>query len=151
VKVARRFARDGAMAASVDLDDVAFMQHGVTELWDRAVAAHAALVRAWFDTGIDVVVAHGPFFEADYDQVYATADRVTHVLLRVSYAVALARVTADADRGISKDPDFLRATHETFANEHLATLPPIDLDLDTETMTASDVADTIHAHVVSRV
>lgn len=147
-RLTRRFARDaGLSVANVDLDDVAFMQAGlddVPELWRRAGLAHVAMVRAWFDSGVDVVVAHGPFFESrSYDELFATATDVHHVLLRIDYDTALARVTADSDRGISKDPGFLRMTHDAFAAIE-PTLPSVDLVIETAELTADGVADRIY-------
>src|SRR5688500_2552658 len=117
--VASRLARFGS-AAIVDLDDVAFMQRDVAfpEVWRRAAIATAALVRAWFEAGTAAVVAHGPFFEAGgYGTLLASQPEhveVRHVLLRVSYETALARVSGEPTRGMSKDPEFLRRTHQRF-------------------------------------
>jgi hypothetical protein len=150
--LARRHAAAGRSAANVDLDDVTFMQDGVhdpREFWRRGGTGLVALVRAWYASGIDVVIAHGPFFETDaYPALFAAAPpgaRVRHVLLRVSYEVALARVTSDPTRGpraVSTRPDFLRRTHDTF-RETIESLPPVDLDLDTTDLSADAVADRI--------
>jgi hypothetical protein len=153
--LARRCGASGQTAANVDLDDVAFMQDGVhdpPELWRRGGIAHVALVRAWYEAGMDVVIAHGPFFETGaYPDLFAAAPaaaRVRHVLLRASYDVALARVTRDPSRGphaVSTRPDFLRRTHDTFA-AIVERLPPVDLTIDTDRRTAEAVADAIWTH-----
>lgn len=77
--------------AEVDLDEAAFMQYVVGdshEFWRRASVAAGALVRAWFDVGTEVVVAHGPFIESGgYNSLLnAQPDEVIvrHVVLRVT-------------------------------------------------------------------
>ena len=139
-------------ACLADLDDLAFAQRAdldLSELWRRAGIAHSALVGGWFAAGADVVIAHGPFFESrSYESLRAAAPAGTrhhHVLLRAPFEVALARVQADRARGPtarSRQPEFLRATHETFATL-IGGLPPIDIDVDTATSTAHEVADGI--------
>jgi len=60
----------------------------------------------------------------------------------VGVEVALARVAADPDRGpdaASKDPVFLRSTHDHFATI-IPALPSTDLVLDTTSMRRRDVA-----------
>lgn len=155
--VGHRMAAAGRTAAIADLDDVAFAHRGpldMPEFWRRAGVAHVGLVNGWFEAGVDVVIAHGPFFESGtYDPLFATvgpAGRAHHVLLRVTFDCALERVSNDPDRGsraFSKDPDFLRSTHDAF--EQLGPrLPPADLDLDTSELTASDAAARIAALVI---
>ena len=139
----------GMTAAIADLDDVAFAHRGPLDLaafWRRAGIAHLALVRGWFDAGVDVVIAHGPFFESGtYDELFATTGaggRVHHVLLRVDVDLALERVRSDPERGpdaLSRDEAFLRETHDTFRNLE-PTLPVADLILDTSELSARDVA-----------
>lgn len=148
--LAQRSQASGMTACLVDLDDVAFAQRATLdpdELWRRAGVAHSALVRGWFEAGVDVVIAHGPFFESrSYESLFAAAPadaRHHHVLLRAPFEVALSRVRSDPGRGPgmrSVQADFLRTTHETFA-ELIGGLPPIDVDLDTSTFTAQAVAD----------
>jgi len=103
---------------------------------------------------VDVVIAHGPFFESrSYGQLFATAPRgasVLHVLLRVSYEQALSRVTSDAERGsaaISRDPDFLRSTHDAF-RERESGLPLIHVEIDTNDLTPEAIADRLVAKVL---
>ena len=148
--VGQRVAAAGLTAAVVDLDDVAFMQRGVTAhgLWERAGVATAALVRGWMDAGTDVVVAHGPFFEArGYELLLRALPAgvvVHHVLLHVSVETALARVSGDAGRGASKDPDFLEATHVRFRALE-PSLPHPDLVFDTESSKAAEIAEGVTA------
>lgn len=122
--LAQRLAATGLTVAVTDLDDAAFSQRGrqdLVEFWRRAGVAHSALVHGWFQAGADVVIAHGPFFEsASYERLFAAAPmgaRAHHVLLLVSFDVALVRVSSDPERGPgarSTDPEFLASTHEAF-------------------------------------
>jgi Chloramphenicol phosphotransferase-like protein len=151
--VCQDLAEQNLATAAVDLDEVAFMQHAVGdghEFWRRAAVAAGTLVRAWFHVGTDVVVAHGPFFESGgYDSMLnAQHDGVVvrHVLLRVSMEAALERVRDDPDRGLSRDPGFLEATHARF-REIEGSLPTPDVDFDTTTQSAEDIASHIAAAV----
>lgn len=146
----RRLAATGAATCLADLDEVAFAQRAQLELaefWRRAGVVHSGLVRGWFETGADVVIAHGPFFESrSYDLLFAAAPedaRQHHVLLRVPFEIALQRVTTDPGRGtraISRDRGFLRATHERFRGVEQS-LPRVDIEIETSDMSAADVAD----------
>ncbi|CAA9229118.1 MAG: hypothetical protein AVDCRST_MAG20-1138 [uncultured Acidimicrobiales bacterium] len=150
--LARRAQAAGMTACPADLDDLAFAQRAdldLAELWRRAGVAHSALVRGWFDAGVDVVIAHGPFFESrSWESLLAAApadSRHHHVLLRVTFEVALARVQSDPGRGRgarSVQAEFLRATHESFAGL-IEGLPRIDIDVDTSASTADEVADRV--------
>lgn len=152
--LARRTQAVGMTASLADLDDLAFAQRAnldLGEFWRRAGIAHSALVRGWFEAGVDVVIAHGPFFESrSYESLRAAVpgDVVHHhVLLRAPFEVALARVQSDSERGptaTSAQPEFLRAAHETFANL-VGSLPHIDIDIDTSTSAAAEVADHVFA------
>lgn len=142
-----RLAASGLTAAVVDLDDVAFMQRDIApqKIWRRGAIALTALVRGWFDAKTDAVIAHGPFFEAGgYDLLLRQPTDVVirHVLLRVSYETALVRVTADPSRGASKNPEFLRSTHDRFRT-HEASLPAPDFVFDTETVPAQQIANQV--------
>jgi thymidylate kinase len=143
----RKLASGGRTTAVVDLDYVAFMQRGtsdVYEFWRRAASATAELIRGWFDGGTELVVAHGPFFESGgYETLYArqTVETQTqHVLLRVPTEVALGRVAGEPTRGMSRDPAFLRATHERF-RELEPSLPAPSFVYDTTVLTAGQIAD----------
>jgi len=150
--IARRAARAGRPAAVADLDDVAFMQRGridLAEFWRRAGVAHLAVVRAFFGAGTDIVVVHGPFFEtASAAELFKSAPpgaTTLHVMLRVSYEEAARRVTADTDRSVdamSRDLNFLRSTHEAFADVPAA-MPPVDLEIDTDERSATEIADQV--------
>lgn len=145
--LAQRCASQGWSVASADLDDIAFAQDGCPELaefWRRAGVAHAALVRGWFESGTEVIIAHGPFYESrSYDSLRAAVNsgsRTHHVLLTVCFDIALQRVTADSGRppsALSRNPDFLRSTYDAFA---ALDLPPIDETFDTSQIMATDLA-----------
>jgi hypothetical protein len=142
----------GMTAVLADLDDIAFAQRasvGLAEFWGRAGIAHSMLVRGWFETAVDVVIAHGPFFESrSYDSLFAAAPTDTlrhHVVLTVSFEVALERVMSDPERGpaaLSVQPDFLRATHERFA-ALVGSLPFVDVVIDTSHMEPREVAERV--------
>lgn len=152
--LACRVQASGVTTALADLDDLAFAQRSnldLGEFWRRAGVAHSALVRGWFEAGVDVVIGHGPFFESrSYSSLLAAAPAGSlhhHVLLRAPFEVALARVQADRGRGPtarSAQPAFLRATHERFA-DLIASLPHFDIDLDTSVSTAAEAAERIFA------
>ena len=152
--LARR-AQSSALSVSLaDLDELAFAQRAdvdLDEFWRRAGHAHSALVRGWFDAGVDMVIAHGPFFESgSYRSLFAaTPDggRFHHVLLLAPFDVALDRVRSDPERGataLSAQPEFLRSTHEVFADV-IQSLPQVDIEVDTSGLTADEVADHVFA------
>lgn len=70
---------------------------------------------------------------------------VRRALLRVPFDVALKRVQADHDRSeqaMSRDPVFLRSTHDRFAALE-SEFGPQNWDLDTTTMSARQAAGQI--------
>ena len=122
----------GRPTAVVDLDDVVFMQRapdlGDVE-WGRARVAHAALVAAWLEAGVEEMVVHGPICTSDEQALLRS-----HVNPDVEYNVALLtapldvtieRVLADQSRRAeagSRVVEFLRSAHARFegvAREHL--------------------------------
>jgi shikimate kinase len=154
--LARQVQARGMTAVLADLDDLAFAQRAsldLQEFWRRAGVAHSALVRAWFDAGVDVVVAHGPFFESNsYESLHAAAPADAqhhHILLRAPLEVARARVASDSDRPLNtrtREPGFLRATHEAFA-DLAPSLPHVDDEIDTSSLNAQQVADRVSAQL----
>ena len=151
--LARQMAMAGITVALVDLDEVAFMQREVDphKLWRRGAIAARALVQGWFDAGTDAVVAHGPFFESGGYEVLLAGhgDDVTvrHVLLHLSYEAALRRVSEDVGRGLSKDPQFLKSTHDRFV-EIERTLPEPHFVFDTQARTADGIATDLASALV---
>lgn len=152
--VARRAQASGLTAALADLDALAFAQRaslGLEEFWRRAGVAHSALVRGWFDAGVDVGVAHGPFFESNSYELLRSAvpadAQLHHVVLWAPFDVVLARVSSDPDRpdrARSRQPLFLRSAYEIFV-EVAASLPHVDAEIDTAELTPQQVADRVSA------
>ena len=123
----------GSSVALVDIDDVVFMSRApldsVDELWARGRAVHGRLVGAWLDSGVDVVIAHGPAFtESETSALMSSVGRtvpVLRVLLTCPHDVAVQRVARDPERVFSKDAEFLRRTYERFF-ELAPTIPSCD-------------------------
>jgi shikimate kinase len=149
-------ARLGIDNAVVDLDDIVFMQStpaaNPQEIWRRGRSVHAALVARWFQEGVHVVVAHGPFVGPDEESpllVASPAARVRRLLLWVSYETAAERVQRDSSRGLSADPDFLRQTHQRF-REMAAAIPTPEWEIDTEVTSPGVIAELIACSIVHR-
>lgn len=156
--VARRFDQAGWPAASVDLDDVVFMQrsaHGDVE-WERGRVAHSALTAAWLSAGVRVVVAHGPICTPEERRLFLSslpADIGFKVaLLRVPLDVSISRVLADDSRrpeAGSRVVSFLRKAHAQWQTviEELAGIATWDFD--TTTVSPDAVADAISSAVTA--
>jgi adenylylsulfate kinase-like enzyme len=139
--LALRMASDGIATANVDLDEVARMgkaTDGQSEkLWQLAHRPHAALVGAWLRTKpIGLVIAHGSLYSAeDIRRLARAVPRDTEIILvflHVTYGTALARVTEDTSRGLSRDPDFLHGAFETLAAQFAESDIEFDYEIDTE-------------------
>jgi shikimate kinase len=145
--LADRLYAAGFSVAVADLDDtVATMDASSEELeltWDRAREVHGDLVGQWLSSGVDVVIAHGPFYSASETHALLrqvpAGIAVRRVMLLANYEVALERVTGDSSRGLSKDPTFLRSTYERF----LQLLPDIEVCEWTFNSTTSSVGDIV--------
>jgi len=114
--VAQRLRERGEAVAVVGLDSVAEMALPTLD-WESAHEVHGHLVRAWLATPVGTVIAEGPSTAAELDQLMRYVPRdveVLTVVLTTRYEVALRRAQQDPDRGISKDPDFLRGDHDRF-------------------------------------
>jgi len=113
----------GFSAAMVDLDEVvASLRAPEAEWrrsWDQARRAHAALIGGWLRSGVDVVLADGPFHDSDENATLLSevpAGTVTRwCWLDVAYDVARERTLADPTRVLTRDPAFLRRAHERVA------------------------------------
>jgi hypothetical protein len=97
-------------------------------------------------SGVDAVIAHGPFYSANETSVLmrqVPVDiAVRRVMLLATYEVALNRVTGDSSRGLSKDPAFLRSTYERF----LELLPDIEVcewTFDSTKSTVDEIVTTV--------
>jgi shikimate kinase len=154
--LAERLVAAGCTVATPDVDDVVVMGTGPAEafeaMWDRGRRVHGAVVGAWLGAGVDVVIAHGPAY-TDEETAALMADvppgtPTTRVLLLAPYDVALARVAGDPLRGVSKDPAFLRSTHERFA-ELLPAIAPCDHTFATEHVPADRIADALAADLLT--
>lgn len=109
------------------LDSVAEMALPTLD-WAWAHEVHGQLVRAWLAAPVCTVIAEGPSTPAELDQLMRWVPNdvgVLTVVLRTPYATALERAVQDVDRGISKDPDFLRGDHDRFE----AVRPDLSCDL----------------------
>ena len=128
--LAERFRAVGLSAVAVDADDVfATLSAPPEELevsWWRARRVHGALIAAWLCSGVDAVIAHGPFYTPAETAALLADISASHVqrrvMLLVDYETALGRVAQESDRKRSKDPEFLSSTHERF-NELLPAIP----------------------------
>lgn len=148
-RVAERLLEAGRTSAVVDLDDVADClvapKRDWETQWRRARQVHDELVAAFRRSGVDHVIAHGSFLYVDEpsgvpDGVH---DNTTlRVLLSVTYETALERAQGDPERGVSKDPSFLRWTHNQFA-QRTGTLPPFQIAIDTDGESIENMADLV--------
>ena len=118
--------------------------------WRTARQVHDELVAAFRRSDVDHVIAHGSFFYADEEgsPEGVRDERALPVLLSASYELALERVRGDSDRGISKDPTFLRWTHDRFA-ERATTLPPFALSFDTAVAPIEEIAETVVSRLLA--
>jgi shikimate kinase len=148
--LADRLSGAGLSAAVVDLDATVAMVHAPPEelerTWDRAREVHGRLVGQWLSSGVEAVIAHGPFYSPSETSVLSrhvpTGIAVRRVMLLATYEVALDRVASDPSRGLSKDPTFLRSTYKRFF--HL--LPNIEVcewTFDTTRSSVGDIVTTI--------
>src|SRR5215471_4461006 len=135
--LAARIRETGRAVAELDLDDVVDTIGGFVELppehFRQAQIVYGELVGAWLRQGFDVI-AHGPFFESDEQTalLHAVPDGVTprRVLLMATYDIALARVTTDPARIVSKQPALLRLAYDR-VDSLLPTMPPSEWTFDT--------------------
>ena len=139
--LADKLRGSGRAVAVVGLDTVAEMALPTLADWTWAHEVHGRLVGAWLETPIPIVVAEGPETPTEIEQVLlhvGSEVRVLRILITSGYVTALARAMADPNRGLSKDPDFLRGMYDRFE----ATRDDIayDLKVDTEDVSSSDIA-----------
>jgi shikimate kinase len=145
--LADRLRAAGLSVAVEDLDDtVATMDASSEELeltWNKAREVHGDLVGELLASGVDAVIAHGPFYsKSDNFSLMRQAPAgiaVRRVMLLATYDVALERVAGDSSRGLSKDPSFLRSTYERFDQ----LLPDIEVCEWTFDSTASSVVEIV--------
>lgn len=153
--LADRLVAAGLTTATPDVDDVVAMGAGppaaFDAMWERGRRVHGAAVGAWLRSGVDVVVAHGPAYtEEETAALMAEVPAGTptlRVMLLAPYDVALARVADDPLRGLSRDPGFLRATHERFT-DLAPSIAPCDHTFRTEHLPADLIAEAIAADLL---
>lgn len=139
----------GSAVAVLDLDDVVQTIGGFGDLapecFRQAQQVYGGLVGAWLSQGVDVI-AHGPFFEPAEDDALLHAVPMgiepRRVQLVVTYEAALARVTLDAERAVSKDPEFLRIAFERL-HSLSPNVPPSEWVFDTTQVSPSEIVDTL--------
>jgi energy-coupling factor transporter ATP-binding protein EcfA2 len=145
-EVARLLRETGRSVALTDLDTVAEMALPTLPSWDQAHAIHAQLVGAWCATDVDVVVDEGTSTPEEVQQVrdrLPAGSTIFPVVLTADYDASLARARGDEGRGLSKEPAFLRADHDAYA-QHLPNLPGswrLHVEGRTPTDLARDVLD----------
>jgi shikimate kinase len=148
--LAKRFHSAGRSVACVDLDDVVDTLSAPLEdfetSWRNARRGHGALIGAWLRSGVDAVIAHGPFYTAEETdallaEVPPTQER-SWVMLLVPFEVAFERIKDDSDRFWSKDRDFLRRAHERF-NELQREVPQCEWNFDTTHMSAGAIVSAL--------
>lgn len=118
----------------------------VAAAWHDARRAHSRLVDGWLRTTVDVVIVDGPFFDERERRLLlegvGPSVAPLWVTLDVGYPVALARVTADATRALSRDPAFLRRAYNHFVGI-TRDLCADDIRFDTGACTVRHVVDTL--------
>lgn len=144
--VAEHCVRTGRTVVIADVDDVADMVGppgaGAAGLWFAAHQAHGALVGQWMRSAVDVVISVGPIYTAEeqralYDRVPPTA-RPLRVLIDAPLTATWQRVTADLQRGMSRQRDFHETAHARYRS--LTDQIPTDLIFDSGRLAAAEIA-----------
>jgi hypothetical protein len=152
-----RLRDEGREVSVLDLDEAVEASGnwvGLTaDRFRRAQIAFGKHVGAWLDQGVDVI-AHGPLFEpgalaAVLDNVPRAA-QVPYVRLTTTYDVTLKRVTADPNRQLSRDPDFLRMAYDRIG-PLLDALPAARWTFDTTSTPNVDIVRQLSAALHSQV
>ncbi len=149
-EVGHRLRKRGESVAVVGLDSVAEMALPTLD-WAWAHEVHGHLVRAWVATPVRTVVAEGPGTAWELDQLLRCVGGDTGVLtvvLATRYEIALRRALRDPDRGLSKDPDFLRRDHDRFESSRRDLA--CDLALDSADASPATLAERVIATLDGR-
>lgn len=150
-EVARQLEAAGVRAEVIDLDLVhdQLTTPGSTSdesSWTLARRLAAVAANAYLADGVTAVIAEGsfnlPVDRAAFAQELRSGAGPVYVTLRVSFAEALRRASADPTRGRSRDPGFL-ASHFAERHDVLAGVPTTELVIDTEEVTVGAAAATI--------
>jgi predicted kinase len=152
VSVAQAVERQRLRAATIDLDLMyEMLEHtravkNDPAIWSRARQTAGALTNAFFDDGIDVVIAEGDFLDErerdEFVSVLLDAATTRFVTLNVSVRTALARVEQDPTRSLSRDRDFLVRHYDELA-EVLRRRPDGDLCIDTDKVTLEEATQSV--------
>ena len=150
--LARAFETRGFVVATIDLDLIyEMLEHTQAPKRDEAIWSGArrmagALTNAFFEDGIDVVIAEGDFLEDSARNEFVSMLHddvpVRFVSLSVPLATALVRVEQDPTRGLSRDRNFLTRHYEELAGT-LSRRPEHDLCLDTGALSVEQAAEAI--------
>jgi len=144
----------GDVAASIDIDELTEIGGGSD--WTQVTAQHRRQACELAAALIDRLAEHGNRFVAVAGSTLspyewkAVTERVsvpvepTLVRLRVSVTEAIRRAQADPTRLLTRDPQVVERLHA--AIEWDATASP-DLEIDTDEVTADEVADAVIAYV----
>jgi len=144
----------GDVAASIDMDELTEMGGGsdwtqvTTEHREQACDLAAMLVDRLVTNGARLIAVSGSTlapreWDAVIEQMSVPA-RPVLVRLRVSVAEAIRRAQADPTRVLTRDPEVVRRLDA--AIDWDATASP-DLQIDTNELTADEVADAVMAYV----
>jgi adenylylsulfate kinase-like enzyme len=147
--LAREVERRGVTAAAIDLDLVyEMLEHDGARKdddakWIRARRAAAALANRFAKDGVEFVIVEGEFLTPEDRRPFLEAldapEEPRFVTLRVSFDEAVRRIDGDPSRTFSRDRDFLRR-HYDKVEAAVGDAPASDLLVDTENVTADDVA-----------
>jgi shikimate kinase len=111
--------------------------------WGLARREAALRANALATEGVAVVIAEGSFNaledRAAFSRHLSPGKAPLFVTLQVGYDEALRRAQGDPTRGLSRDPEFLRAYFDS-AERVRAAIPASDIVIDTEQTTASAAA-----------
>lgn len=142
--------RTGRTVVVADLDDVADMLRmppgdSKGRLWFRAHQAHGALVGQWMESDVDVVISVGPIYTVEeqnalYGRLPADA-RPLRILIDAPLSATWQRVTAQVQRGASRQRDFHESAHARYRSLHDQI--PADLTFDSGELAAADIATKI--------
>lgn len=147
--LAEHCIRIGHTVVIADVDDVAAMVGapgaGAAGLWFAAHQAHGALVGQWMQSKVDVVISVGPIYtQAERDALFGQLPpgaQPIRVLIDAPLSVTWQRVTADVQRGISRQRDF----HESAHARYRSLMPdiPAELTFNSGDTSAADIVTAI--------
>lgn len=135
-----------ALVELVELDAIADMARPTLPDWTDAHRIFGSVVGQWLQAGLDLVIAESVSDREELDAVLRNVPAGTPVLtvaVTCAYETALERALADATRGLSRDPDFLRGVHTAWAAQEPKL--PTDLLLDSGTTSLEESVRRIRA------